>query len=84
MGGNGEEARVWVYQYMCWDDATQGHKVSNRYFTLELIKSGLGIALFTTGMLVDPADVIDGVYIANERGAKAAHRATDDKAQLKG
>jgi len=53
---------TWVYRYSYWDDASNSEKISERYATMDSIRSGLGIPVFSTAKKVPLADVPDGIY----------------------
>ena len=50
---------VWVYRYRYWDPTRDENSVSTDYFTMEAIRSGLGIPLVESGKKVRFADLDD-------------------------
>jgi hypothetical protein len=53
---------------MYWDEATNGHKQSELYATVEVIKCGLGVPLYATGIQVTLAELHDGgIYVPPAR-----------------
>ena len=50
---------VWVYRYRFWDSEREANVVSRDYFTIEAIRSGLGVPLMETAMKVRFADLDD-------------------------
>jgi hypothetical protein len=50
---------TWVYKYRYWDEERQKNAVSQDAFTMEAIRSGLGVPLVESGMRVRHQDVDD-------------------------
>lgn len=50
---------IWVYRYRSWDSDREENVVSRDYFTLEAIRSGLGVPMIESGMKVRYADLDD-------------------------
>ena len=50
---------VWVYRYRSWNSDREENDTSKEYFTIEAIRSGLGIPLMETAMKVRFADLDD-------------------------
>lgn len=50
---------TWVYRYRYWDADREENTVSADYFTLDAIRSGLGIPLLESGMKVRLAELDD-------------------------
>jgi hypothetical protein len=67
-------AKVAVYRYMYWDDASNGRKYSSVYATLEAIQ-GLGTPAYATRMEVDRLSLRDdGIYVPEEGQEEAAEQ----------
>ena len=43
---------IWVYQYRYWDPDLNALATSQRFFTLDAIRDGLGMAIIESGMKV--------------------------------
>ena len=43
---------IWVYQYRYWDPDRNALATSQRFFTLDAIRDGLGMAIIESGMKV--------------------------------
>jgi hypothetical protein len=66
-----EDSRVWVYRYTYWDDEAGKEKTSHVLATLEAIKMGLGVPVFSSAMKVDPQDVAGGFYMPRQKGPRS-------------
>jgi hypothetical protein len=64
-----EKEELLVYQYLYWDQESGTQKASTQYATLETIKKGLGIPVFTSTKTVRRDDVLDGFYTPRRQGA---------------
>jgi hypothetical protein len=50
---------VWVYKYRYWDAERQEQAVSRDMFTIDTIRTGLGVAIMESGMKVRLEEVDD-------------------------
>lgn len=50
---------TWVYKYRYWDDDRQENAVSDEAFTMDAIRSGLGVPVVESGRKVRSEDVDD-------------------------
>ena len=50
---------TWVYKYRYWDEERQENAVSEDAFTMDAIRSGLGVPVVESGMKVRHQDVDD-------------------------
>ena len=55
-----EEDEVLVYLYTFWDEKSQSHKTSTEFATVDGIRNGLGIPVYTSGRKVPRSQLIDG------------------------
>ena len=51
---------VSVFQYMYWDEASKERRTSVRFATLDMIRSGLGVPVFTSERRVPTHHVVNG------------------------
>ena len=65
---------TWVYKYRYWDEDRQENAVSEEMFTLEAIRSGLGVAIIQSGRKVRLTEV-------DEAGQLKRRRSHRDKEQ---
>jgi hypothetical protein len=54
--------KVMVYQYETWDPSRRQHRKSERFATIDKIRSGLGTSIYATATWVPVAEVVDGFY----------------------
>jgi len=64
---------TWVYKYRYWDEERQENAVSDEMFTLEAIRSGLGVAIIESGRKVGVNDVDSAGQLKRRR----SHRDTE-------
>jgi len=50
---------TWVYKYRFWNEDLQQYLTSTQYFTMEAIRSGLGVPIVESGMKVTLDEVDD-------------------------
>ena len=60
---------VLVYRYRYWDEATRCHVYSSHYATVETIRSGLGIPVYTSARLVPRLLIVRGIYTPSHEEA---------------
>ena len=48
---------TWVYKYRYWDPELNQLATSEEFFTMEAIRSGLGMAIIESGVKVSMSDV---------------------------
>ncbi len=53
---------VSVYQYTYWDEASNERKTSTRYATMDVIRSGLGVPVFTSEKRVPVNELVNGFH----------------------
>lgn len=58
-----EQQTILVYRYSFWDDHYQIRQVSTGWATLDAIRNGLGVPIFTESKRVPSTEVIGGVWI---------------------
>ena len=58
---------TWVYKYRYWDEDLQENAVSEEMFTLEAIRSGLGVAIIESGRKVRFTEVDDAGQLKRRR-----------------
>ena len=64
---------TWVYKYRFWDEERQQNAVSEEMFTLEAIRSGLGVAVIESGRKVRLKEVDEAGQLKRRR----SHRDTE-------
>ncbi len=65
---------TWVYKYRYWDADRQVEAISRDMFTIEAIRSGLGVAIMESGMKVRE-DHVDGNGRLKHGSVSAARQA---------
>ena len=55
-----QSARVMVYRYLYWEEGATRRKASTLYATLEMIRNGLGVPVYPTGIDVARSELRDG------------------------
>ena len=64
MNKHENDERVWVYQYKYWHEASRTFKVAEMFATLDAIRNGLGVPVFTNARQVSMSDIVGGIYHA--------------------
>lgn len=55
-----QSARVMVYRYLYWNESATKRSASSLYATLEMIRNGLGVPVYPTGIEVARSELRDG------------------------